>query len=109
MHNKLNKKEINLIFPTATHFNYRLGTDACYVFFGQYVLQKSGETTSTGGWCNQAVDTAHMTDYELVAELRHLLRNKTVVSFGEGPGTVKCHIKHPKESTRGVLFGGVFN
>ena len=58
-----------------------------------YLCQKSkGSTNDQGGWCKQASTEKggqHMTDASLIPALSQFLKNKSVSSFGDGPGAYK--------------------
>ncbi|XP_071180722.1 uncharacterized protein [Mytilus edulis] len=63
---------------------------------GQLQCEKSDQkTNSQGGWCKQAsTETGgeHMTDMTLVKALAYFLKNKSIGSFGDGPGAYKREI-----------------
>uniref|UniRef100_A0A915HM12 Methyltransferase type 11 domain-containing protein n=1 Tax=Romanomermis culicivorax TaxID=13658 RepID=A0A915HM12_ROMCU len=50
-------------------------------------------TTDTGAWCRQAVKTKHFTDERLALSLAIMFENKTVASFGDGPGEYKTLVE----------------
>jgi hypothetical protein len=60
---------------------------------GQMNCEKSNNQVSTnGGWCSKISgrnSPEHKTDEILLAALSHFLVNKTVASFGDGPGVYK--------------------
>jgi hypothetical protein len=60
---------------------------------GQLTCEKSKiEVSINGGWCSKisgANSTAHITDKRLAKTLSNFLVDKTVASFGDGPGLYK--------------------
>ena len=61
------------------------------------IFQTSKKTTNNqGGWCketSQANSTENATDKTLIPQLSKLLSDKTVPSFGDGPGAYKREIE----------------
>jgi hypothetical protein len=48
--------------------------------------KNQADISQTGGWCNEAVKSNHITDSALVVTLVELFRDQTVVGLGDGPG-----------------------
>ena len=61
------------------------------------IFQISKKTTNNqGGWCketSQENSTEHATDKTLIPQLSKLLSDKTVLSFGDGPGAYQGEIE----------------
>ena len=68
------------------------------VFLNVFSFQASSDkqTNEVGGWCrNTSLETGgeHITDTELVKGLSNFFKDKTVGSFGDGPGAYKREIE----------------
>ena len=52
-------------------------------------MNKQNSTSDTGGWCNVAVGSGHVTDGHLAGALADLFVGRTVIGMGDGPGAYR--------------------
>jgi len=77
------KVTLNTIKQTNIYFSIHL---AFHVF-----LTSKNKTNQQGEWCketSQENSTEHKTDKTLIPQISKLLSDKTVASFGDGPGFI---------------------
>jgi len=69
-------------------------------------MGNQSKTSETGGWCDWAVDRAHLTDEALAIGLAKLFTGRTVVGLGDGLGVYRRLILGTGEVTTYDAFDG---
>jgi hypothetical protein len=97
---------ICLIYAFTTHYQYIIINYSCInqrnnlskilnqqqQRIGQLECEHITQISTTGGWCKKDSTEDggnHMTDLDLAAGLIEFLKDKTIASFGDGPGRYK--------------------